>query len=409
MHSDSTAVTADVGAAIRAAVDELDLAGLATLPVQPGIKRPAVQWKNLQGRRPTAEQLAAWFAPERLTAGVGVGAIMGTVSGGVELSEIEGRAADRLPAIAEAIRTAGLALLWKRLQAGWLEISPSRGVHWLYRLELPAGEPFPGNTKIAQRPAGEDEGGRPIVEVLAETRGEGGFCVLHPTPGTHHETGRPGVRVKGGPLFPAVLTLEERAAFHAVLRDVLDEMPSRPVQEAPRTNAADRADAYGSGRSPVDDFNARTDWADILEPAGWTFHHQQGRARYWTRPEKDSADGSSASTGRAEDGDRLFIFSTSTDLPAEEPLTKAYVAAQLRGVSMSTFSSQLRADGYGDPLERRPEVPGPNRAPTPPGGRERRPEHPERRGSPGGGHAHVPRGRRVPPLPRHGPLLSGRE
>ncbi|MFC4903451.1 AAA family ATPase [Kocuria oceani] len=358
MYSDSTAGTADVGAAMRAAVDELDLAGLAALPVQPGTKRPAVQWKDLQGQRPTEEQLAAWFAPERLAAGVGVGAIMGTVSGGVELTEIEGRAAEQLPAIAEAMRAAGLALLWKRLQAGWLEISPSRGVHWLYRLELPTGEPFPGNTKIAQRPAGEDERGRPIVEVLAETRGEGGFCVLHPTPGSHHETGRPWVRVKGGPLFPAVLTLEERAAFHTVLRDVLDEMPEPPARSAARTDTAGRTDAYGDGESPVEHYNRVTDWETILVPNGWTHAYTKGNGeRHWFRPGKDRGQISATTDRPNDDGaSRLYVFSTSTDLEAEVPLTKAYVAAHYAGESMSALAGRLRREGYGDPLEGRPDV-----------------------------------------------------
>lgn len=357
MYSDSTADAPDVGAGIRAAVDELNLAGLAVLPVQPGTKRPAVQWKDLQGRRPTEDQLAAWFAPDRLAAGVGVGAIMGTVSGGVELAEIEGRAVDRLPAIAEAMRASGLALLWKRLQGGWVETSPSRGVHWLYRLDLPAGEPFPGNQKIAQRPGPPAADDRPTVDVLAETRGEGGFCVLSPTDGSHHDTGRPWTRTKGGPLFPAVLTLDERDAFHAVLHEVLDEMPEAPVRTAPRTDEAARIDAYGSGLSPVDDFNARTDWASILAPHGWT-HAYTGPdgTRYWHRPEKDRGQISATTDRPNEDGaSRLYVWSTSQPLPTEEPLTKAWVQAfyEFGPDTVSKLAGRLRRDGYGDPLEGR--------------------------------------------------------
>lgn len=329
-----------------AAARSLHAAGLAVLPVQPGEKRPAVQWKDSQGERPALDELERLFRRP----GVGVGAIMGTVSGNLEMLEVEGRAAASLPVVEAEMKARGLADLWARVRTGWEEASPSGGLHWFYRID---GAPVPGNTAIARRPRADGEKG---VEILVETRGAGGFAVLAPTDGTHHESGRAWVRLSGAPDTAATITPGEREQLHAVLRDVLDETPVRAVQEAPRTTAEDRTDTYGSGRSPVEDFNARTDWADVLEPAGWTFHHQQGRTRYWTRPEKDPADGFSASTGRAEDGDRLFIFSTSTDLPAEEPLTKAYAAAQLQGVSMSTFSSQLRADGYGDPLERRPEV-----------------------------------------------------
>jgi P4 family phage/plasmid primase-like protien len=57
-----------------------------------------------------------------------------------------------------------------------------------------------------------------------------------------------------------------------------------------------------------DDFNERADWADILLPLGAVLHHESGGVRYWTRPGKDRRDGHSATTGYAEDADRLKVF-----------------------------------------------------------------------------------------------------
>lgn len=337
-----------------AAARSLHAAGLAVLPVQPGEKRPAVQWKDLQGERPTLDELERLFRRP----GVGVGAIMGTVSGGVELLELEGRAMERVPELEAALIRAGLADVWARLDEGWVEESPSGGVHYLHRLQLPAGEPFPGNRKIAQRPA-QDDDGRPVVEVLAETRGEGGFVVLAPTDGSHHPTGRAWRRLSGGPEDMATLTLAERNAVHAVLFTVLDAMPARPARTAPATTAADRTEVYGSSLSPVDDFNARADWAGVLEPHGWTYAYTKADGtRHWFRPGKDRGQISATTDRPNEDGaSRLYLFSTSTDLPAGVPLNKSHVLAHYEhGGDASAVAARLRADGYGDPLERRPDV-----------------------------------------------------
>jgi hypothetical protein len=57
-----------------------------------------------------------------------------------------------------------------------------------------------------------------------------------------------------------------------------------------------------------DDFNERAGWADILLPLGAVLHHASGGVRYWTRPGKDRRDGHSATTGYADDADRLKVF-----------------------------------------------------------------------------------------------------
>jgi hypothetical protein len=64
--------------------------------------------------------------------------------------------AEQLPAsyisrqkeIAEA---SGLGDLWELINTGYVEQSPSGGIHWLYRIS-DAPDEFPGNTKIASRP-----------------------------------------------------------------------------------------------------------------------------------------------------------------------------------------------------------------------------------------------------------------
>lgn len=104
----------------------------------------------------------------------------------------------------------------------------------------------------------------------------------------------------------------------------------------------------GSGSSPLDDFEARTDWAEILEPEGWSFVRYEGWSRLWRHPSA-TAD-VSASTGHDQGRDRLFMFSTSiAGLPAQEPHTKQFVWAHYntRG-NMSKAASELYKAGFGD-------------------------------------------------------------
>lgn len=83
------------------------------------------------------------------------------------------------------------------------------------------------------------------------------------------------------------------------------------------------------GDSPFDRFEASTDWAEILEPKGWTLHHEDGDTRYWTRPDKNVSEGQSASTGLHEDRDRMWCFSDLAGLPVNVSMTKPYVYAAL--------------------------------------------------------------------------------
>jgi len=107
----------------------------------------------------------AWFGKGQ----DGVGIICGAVSGNLEMLELEGRAVAKAShrGPREIFEKSQHEELWTRLVNGYMEATPSGGIHWLYRVSDGA---IPGNTKIAQA-AGEDGG------CLAETRGEGGFVI----------------------------------------------------------------------------------------------------------------------------------------------------------------------------------------------------------------------------------------
>jgi putative DNA primase/helicase len=93
-----------------------------------------------------------------------------------------------------------------------------------------------------------------------------------------------------------------------------------------------------------------TDWADNLEPHGWTVEHRgPGHEVHWTRPGKSTRDGASATTGRAQDRDRLYVFSTSTAFEAEVPYTKFGAYALLNhGSDFKAAVLDLVSKGFGD-------------------------------------------------------------
>jgi len=318
--------------------------GFCVIPVAAdGTKRPGVDWKLFQERRPTNEELIAWLSGDRFD---GLGLVCGKVSGGLTMIELEGRAVaeDMVEDVAAALEDHGMIDLWARLQ-GYVEHTPSGGMHWYFRI---AGETVPGNMKIARRRVSDTQ-----VDVLIETRGEGGFTVVAPSAGRSHPSGAAWTVYTGSPAAIPTITADEAEALFATLAAVLDEMP-KPVVHEPTQRAATEVDLLG-GIRPGDDYNARATWEQILEPKGWTrlFNFADGGIA-WCRPGKTF--GISASTGR-NDGDNLYVFSTSTAFDTEKAYSKfaAYTHLEHNG-DFAAAAKALRAAGFGS----EPKIPTPS-------------------------------------------------
>ncbi len=321
--------------------------GIRVIPVKAdGTKAPALRaWQN---HETSTADIEDWFGglQPRHTA---IGIVTGPPSGNLEMVEIEGPYEHEIQTIAQLAQDTGLGELWARLNTGWVEQSPSGGVHWFYRVD---GMEVPGNTKLAQA---EDRA------TIAETRGKGGQVVASPTGGHAHDSGRPWARLAGGANTTPTLTADEREQFHTLL-GTLDRRPQRSDTTAAGKPAltgllaqlenahTPQALADLGGSTPGDDFETKTTWKDLLEPAGWTIAFQRGRTTYWTRPGKNA--GISATTGNADDRDRLYVFSSSTDFPTFEPITKFSAYALLEhGGNHSEAARALRSDGYGEPAK----------------------------------------------------------
>ena len=312
---------------LQAALD-FQSAGCSVIPARnDGSKAPIGNWKQYQVTSADSEQLVAWFG----TGHEGMGIVTGAVSGNLELLEMEGRAVHSglLDEARNIAINSGLEELWNIISNGYAEMTPSGGLHFLYRI---ADEPVPGNIKIARRP-----GENGSVEVLVETRGEGGFVVTAPSHGSTHPSGKPWVLLNGSPALIPMLSWEEREAIVSVFK-ALDSMPAKEViaHQLTPTSAA-------SGEKPGDDFNAKANWQDIL--VGWKAVFTSNGVTYWRRPGKDV--GISATTGR-NDGDNLFVFTTSSSFEAGKPYSKFAAFAHLHhGDDFSAAARDLRAKGYG--------------------------------------------------------------
>ncbi|WP_263121144.1 bifunctional DNA primase/polymerase, partial [Cellulomonas fimi] len=119
--------------------------GYSVIPIRAdGSKAPALpSWKYHTRQLATEVDLVTWFGGDTVH---DLGVVQGAVSGSAELTEIEGRAAARLPELKALADDTGLGDLWATVTTGWVELSPSGGYHFHYRLD---GD-VPGNLKLAR-------------------------------------------------------------------------------------------------------------------------------------------------------------------------------------------------------------------------------------------------------------------
>lgn len=100
-----------------------------------------------------------------------------------------------------------------------------------------------------------------------------------------------------------------------------------------------------NGTRPGDEYNAKTDWADILAPLGWTHVYTRGDESYLRRPGKN--DGTSA-TLRHSTG-KLYVFSDATEFEPNKAYSKFEAYTLLNhGGDYSAAARELGRAGFGD-------------------------------------------------------------
>lgn len=314
--------------AVNAAVKEAYDAGLCVIPPrEDGSKAPEGLWKEYQAERPPLDLLRELYRQERH----GLGVIGGAVSGQLEVFECESE--EIWKRFRMAMADGGYDDLVERAEEGYLERAPRGGVHYLWRTER-AG----GNKKLARS---ADR------ETLIEVKASGGFCILAPSYGPVHPTGRPYERLAGAFSTIPVFNQIERDAWFRVAEtfDLSPKLDGIPYW-APNISGDDLA-------LPGNDFNARGDWHDdVLLPAGWQYCGVAGDSEgkpqeFWRRPGKDR--GNSAVLHSTAGRGGLFVcFSTSTPFETEEGYSKfrTYTLLHHDG-DFAAAARELRRRGYG--------------------------------------------------------------
>ncbi|NDB70544.1 MAG: hypothetical protein EB015_21560, partial [Methylocystaceae bacterium] len=265
-------------------------------------KAPAGKWTEVQTKR----QTDADYKDVLRKVPDSIGIVCG------KTSNIEALDFDNMQAyedFLELAAKAGLEALIKRIAAGYEERSP-KGVHWLYRLKLKAGQDFPGNQKWATK------GPADKVETLIETRGQGGYIVTAPSWNTYHQT-------KGGPADIITISLEEREQLRA-LASMLSENEPEPETVKTKSPARQPTPASAGAHKPIEFYNQSHDWNNILNADGWKLLFSRGEKMYWQRPNKKGP-GNSGVSGPYKDGspDTFTCFSSNAgNLPNNITLSK---------------------------------------------------------------------------------------
>jgi Bifunctional DNA primase/polymerase, N-terminal len=164
-------------------------AGRSIVPIAPGCKAPSVvdsrtgrpvliQWQRYQNTCATPDEVRRWFmGPYPM----GLGLVAGPVSGrtladgtraALEVLDIDDAGVHAR--FLELIAACGGDSLLERLVC---EETPGSGRHYSYL----CGE-WAGSTILARRPMALDVHGREMFETLIEIKGQGGQCMVAPTP-----------------------------------------------------------------------------------------------------------------------------------------------------------------------------------------------------------------------------------
>ncbi|MBB5347183.1 bifunctional DNA primase/polymerase [Desulfoprunum benzoelyticum] len=259
--------------------------GLSVIPTFPADhpdrpKRPTCKWKQYQDHAPTLAEIQHLFPTEKDYA---VAVVAGRVSGNFEILDFD--APELFQPFMDQLRAARPELASLLLT----QQTPSGGYHLLYR----SCEPVQGNLKLARSADGR--------ETKIETRGEGGYALVAPSPG---------YRLESDISTLATITAADRAFLHGLARSF-----DRHTEQArePKLEACSHTD----GERPGDVLERVADWHDLLTTDGWKYLQKVGDRHHYSRPGK-TPPGTSATVN--ERG--LYVFSSSTPLPAEQPIKK---------------------------------------------------------------------------------------
>ena len=265
-------------------VKKYNAAGLACLPTGPD-KMPAI---------PRGTTWKGGLPPEMFINCFGVGVLAGQVSGNLECTDFDNHFFDAKQVLQDFSKIEGVKEIVNKYKLP-IQSTTSGGYHLLYRCDL-----IEGNQKLASRP--KEENGKIRADVLIETRGEGGYFIVDPTPGYKLLQNS----------FDKInyITAEDRAILLSACRSFNKNVK---VYNKPEEDKDKPGDIFNSS------VDAIPEMIIALKNEGW----KELREGIWRRPGKDK--GISATLGKAAPG--IFYNFSSSGAPFESE--KGYTAFQV--------------------------------------------------------------------------------
>lgn len=309
--------------------------GLSIFPVRLKTKAPVNDWGKYRSQLITREELWDLMSSIREPA---IAVACGRGSGNLECIDLDVK--NYPTGGGEGVFLGAIMTLFPEIYPKLrIHRTQSGGYHIYYRVE---GGAVTGNQKLAVA-----EG---MKGAWIETRGEGGYALLPPSPG--YEV------IQDVPI--SVLSMDERNS----LINLAKSYDTRVKIERKERIAKKESSFYDT--NPWEDFAQSPAGEEVLRAHGWEFYRENASYIYFTRPGKDR--GISASFNRTK---RVYyVFSSSTELDPEKGYTPGTLMAILdHGGDMKAAYRYLVDQGYGkirkDVEERIIETSALNNAPLP--------------------------------------------
>lgn len=261
-------------------------AGLSCLPTDNSKMPATAAWKDVEVN-----------INEFISFGIAIKC--GKASGNIECIDFDNHFGDAKEVISEFMSIEGVKEIFNKYSLP-VQSTTSGGFHLIYRCSV-----VEGNKKLARRPKKDEKTGKLKADILIETRGEGGYFCVDPTPGYKI--------LKNTITNVANITPDERGVLLSAARSfntwIEKEYHTDQDKERP-------GDLYNA------DIVAMDEVRHALEIAGWS---DLGGGK-WRRPGKDR--GISATLNKAAPG--IFYNFSSSAHPFDND--KGYTAFQVVGL-----------------------------------------------------------------------------
>ena len=301
--------------------------GLSVIPCLPNKSPSLPSWTAYQTNRMDTDEVVKYFGNSDK-----IGIVTGSSSGNLEVIDIDD--ASVFPMFYDSILH-----YFDGQGQQILTIKTKKGYHIYFRNDFDMSDPPEGikcrNLKLAQKKKSNN-----TIPVRIETRGQGGYVVSPPSP---DYTVMYGASMDYIPKWSRY----DRAAIFDMAKDFNEYMsPSVKKLESSYVPRADEKYRLTSWT----DYNAKDDWMNELDTAGFSFVYEDNQRSYWIRAGETSAKFS----GNFHKQKRLFkVFSTSTAFEPEQPYSPSALRCLVRygdtsPANLSLNAKDLYNEGYGE-------------------------------------------------------------